>query len=288
MLRFLWRTRPPGLTGNVQLYLTGGRPAGRIRHRMGARLGGKSSRVKQGGPNRRRHRGRTLPGTRARFAALCYMATQPMTTAPAPTPAVIHTMLADGQPVCLRRITPADGALMRAGIEQMSPQSRYLRFFSGMRTPPDWLVERLLDVDGDQHLAWGAIASGAPAGAHPPCNTPRCEGPAIGAVHAFRTPDDPDCAEFSVAVLDAWHHKGLGRLLTATLLLEARAEGIAAFHVDTLSENRTAIAFTQALGGTPTKGDGLTRSFTLDVEEALRRLREECEPEGLRAVFAAF
>ena len=137
-----------------------------------------------GRPNRRRHRGRTLPGTRARFAALCYMATQPMTTAPAPTPAVIHTMLADGQPVCLRRITPADGALMRAGIEQMSPQSRYMRFFSGMRTPPDWLVERLLDVDGDQHLAWGAIASGAPAGAHPPCDTPRCEGPAIGAVQA--------------------------------------------------------------------------------------------------------
>lgn len=198
----------------------------------------------------------------------------------APLPTVIHTALADGQPVCLRRITPDDGALMREGIAQMSAQSRYLRFFSGMRTPPDWVIERLLDVDGDTHLAWGAIASSHPVG-----EKRRCEGQAIGAVHAFRTEDDPDCAEFSVAVLDAWHHKGVGRLLTATLLLEARAEGIAAFHVDTLSENRTAIAFAQGLGARPSGGDGLTRSFTLDVEEALRRLREECEPAGLRDVF---
>ena len=214
---------------------------------------------------------------------MCYMARQPMTLAPTPSPSVIHTALTDGQPVCLRRITPEDGDLMRAGIAQMSAQSRYLRFFSGMQTPPDWLVERLLDVDGERHLAWGAIASDAPAGA-----VPRCQGQAIGAVHAFRSEENRDCAEFSVAVLDAWHHKGLGRLLTATLLLEARAERIAAFHVDTLSENHTAIAFTQSLGGTPTHGDGLTRSFRLDVAEALRRLREECEPDGLKAVFAAF
>ncbi len=204
------------------------------------------------------------------------------TRAPLPPfgPSVIHTALADGQPVCLRRITPDDGALMRAGIAQMSPQSRYLRFFSGMKSPPDWVIERLLDVDGDMHLAWGAIASDHAAG-----ERPRCQGQAIGAVHAFRDEEDPECAEFSVAVLDAWHHKGVGRLLTATLLLEAQAEGITEFHVDTLSENRTAIAFAESLGARPSGGDGLTRSFTLEVEEALRRLREEGEPEGLRAVF---
>lgn len=209
------------------------------------------------------------------------------TRAPLPPfgPSVIHTALADGQPVCLRRITQEDGALMREGIAQMSPQSRYLRFFSGMKTAPDWVIERLLDVDGDRHLAWGAIASTHAAGEKRRCG--RCEGQAIGAVHAFRDPDDPDCAEFSVAVLDAWHHKGLGRLLTATLLLEARAEGITAFHVDTLSENRTAIAFAESLGARPTGGDGLTRSFTLEVEEALRQLRDSKEPQGLRAVFEA-
>jgi GNAT superfamily N-acetyltransferase len=127
----------------------------------------------------------------------------------------------------------------------------------------------------------GAIASN-----HAPGERPRCEGTAIGAVHAFRTENDPDCAEFSVAVLDAWHHKGVGRLLTATLLLEAQAEGIEAFHVDTLAENSTAIAFAQGLGARPSGGDGLTRSFTLEVEEALRRLREEVESEELSDVFA--
>lgn len=202
-----------------------------------------------------------------------------------PLPPVIHTALTDGQPVCLRRITPDDGALMREGIARMSPHSRYLRFFSGMKAPPEWVIERLLDVDSDTHLAWGAIASSHAAGERPPCGQPRCEGEAIGAVHAFRREDEPDCAEFSVAVLDDWHHKGVGRLLTATLLLEAQAEGITEFHVDTLGENRGAILFALGLGATPSGGDGLTRSFTLEVEEALRRLREECEPEGLRAVF---
>lgn len=198
-------------------------------------------------------------------------------------PSVIHTALTGGQPVCLRRITPDDGALMREGIARMSPHSRYLRFFSGMKAPPDWVIDRLLDVDGDTHLAWGAIASSHAAG-----ERPRCVGEAIGAVHAFRREDDPDCAEFSVAVLDKWHNRGVGRLLTATLLLEAQAEGIAAFHVDTLAENRGAIEFTRALGGIAGTGDGYSRSFTLEVDDALNRLREECEPEGLRAVFAAF
>ncbi|MCR2833412.1 GNAT family N-acetyltransferase [Parerythrobacter lacustris] len=202
---------------------------------------------------------------------------------PSRHPSVIHAALAGGQQVCLRRITPADEGLMREGIARMSPQSRYLRFFSGMKAPPDWVIERLLDVDGDTHLAWGAIASD-----HAPGERPRCQGIAIGAVHAFRREDDPDCAEFSVAVLDDWHSRGVGRLLTATLLLEAQAEGIATFHVDTLAENRGAIEFTRALGGTAGTGDGYSRSFTLEVGEALTRLREECQPEGLRAVFAAF
>ena len=72
---------------------------------------------------------------RVSLQKMCYLANRHMTPALAPSPSVIHTALTDGQPVCLRRITPADGELMRAGIAQMSARSRYLRFFFGDADP---------------------------------------------------------------------------------------------------------------------------------------------------------
>lgn len=191
-------------------------------------------------------------------------------------PGSINTALEDGTPVCIRRVTSDDEALLRAGIERMSPRSRYLRFFSGMRTPPDWVIDRLLDVDDHTHLAWGAI------------HLTSEDQPAIGVVHAFRDKDDPDCAEFSVAILDDWHGLGLGKLLTATILLDALEEGITRFHVDTLAENRSATSFTQMLGGVGKGSADMTRGFDLDVAEAIRRLRDQCDPPAIASVFAAF
>lgn len=191
-------------------------------------------------------------------------------------PGSIDTALEDATPVCIRRVTPADEMLMREGIERMSPRSRYLRFFSGMRTPPDWVIERLLDADGEKHLAWGAI------------DLSKQERPAIGAVHAFRDENDPDCAEFSVAIVDDYHGLGLGKLLTATILLDAREEGIRRFHVETLSENHSAASFTRMLGGVGSGSVDMTRGFVLEVEEALARLRDAADPPGIASVFAAF
>lgn len=195
---------------------------------------------------------------------------------PGPSSPVIRTQLADGAAVCIRRISPADEALMREGIARLSPRSRYLRFFSGGHAPPDWVIDRLLDADGHRHLAWGALDISADPAGH--------TGPAVGAVHAFRSDRQPQCAEFSIALLDEWHGRGLGRLLTAALLRESREEGIRTFRADTLSENRRAIAFMSALGARPTGGDGHTRSFALEVDGAIDRLEAACESPGLGAI----
>ena len=71
--------------------------------------------------------------------------------------ASIHTHLADGRRICFRTVSPADEARLREGIARMSPRSRYLRFFTGGASPPDWIIERLLGADGVRHLAWGAL-----------------------------------------------------------------------------------------------------------------------------------
>jgi len=185
----------------------------------------------------------------------------------------IHTQLQDGNPVCIRTIREDDRELMRVGIERMSQRSRYLRFFSGARTAPEWVIERLTDVDGHDHLAWGAI------------DMAKDDKPAIGAVHAFRDEEDDDCAEFSVAVIDDYHGLGLGKLLTATILLDARDEAITEFAVSILADNQSALDFTRSLGGTFTGSAQGVMEFVLDVETAIERLREDCDPPGMAEVF---
>lgn len=192
-------------------------------------------------------------------------------------PTLIHTRLDDGTAVCIRRVRPGDEARLRDGIARMSDRSRYLRFFTGLRVPPDRVIASLLDADGHNHIAWGAIASDLPGE------------PAIGAVHAHAVDDAPEeCAEFSVATVDAFHGRGLGRLLTATILLDAARQGYGEFQAWTLAENREAIAFVKGLGAELASRDGAVLEYRLSVADATAALRESCEPPGLREVFAAF
>jgi GNAT superfamily N-acetyltransferase len=192
------------------------------------------------------------------------------------SPGPIHTRLEDGSAVCIRTIEPDDEARMRAGIARMSPHSRYMRFFTGLRVPPDSVIDRLIEADGYRHIAWGAIAMDRPGQ------------PAAGAVHAYRSQDDDECAEFSVAIVDDYHGLGLGKLLTATILLDAATQGVTEFQLYTLAENRRAIDFIGSLGARMVGRDGTALEFHLNVAQALEALRSREDPPGIRDVFAAF
>lgn len=188
---------------------------------------------------------------------------------------VIHTRLEDGTKVCIRSIRPTDEARMREGIEQLSAQSRYLRFFSPQRMPSRAVIERLIDADGHRHIAWGAILTGED------------EHPAIGAVHAVRDDTDSETAEFSVAIVDAWHGLGLARMLIAVLLVNCRIEGIETFEVQILSENRAARSLVTWLGAERAEAEYGVTEYVLDTAAALARLRSGESTPGLRDVFAA-
>ena len=200
-----------------------------------------------------------------------------MTAPPRPriTDEIIHTRLEDGTKVCIRSIRPTDELRMREGIERLSAQSRYLRFFSPQRMPSRAVIERLLDADGHRHIAWGAIHSGDHA--HP----------AIGAVHAVRDESDDESAEFSVAIVDAFHGLGLARMLIAVLLVNCRIEGIETLDVQVLSENRAARGLIAWLGAERGKAEYSVTDYVLDVDGALAKLRSEESTPGLRDVFAA-
>lgn len=189
---------------------------------------------------------------------------------------IIATQLNDGTPVCIRRVRQEDEQRLKDGIARLSPQSRYLRFFSGMREAPPQVLRALAHVDGHDHIAWGALRSDLP------------DTPALGVVHAFRDADDPDRAEYSVAVVDDYHGRGLARLLTAVLLLDCAREGLENFTVHILPENWPALALARSLGAEGLGYEGGVSVLDIDIAEALAALRVEADVPGLAEVFAQF
>lgn len=189
---------------------------------------------------------------------------------------IVDLDLEDGTSICLRTIRPQDGALMREGISQMSDRSRYLRFFSGATEQPDAVIENLLDVDGQSHLAWGAIDTSAP------------DNPAVGAVHALRPANpSPDAElEFSVAVVDDWQKKGIARLLTAALLMHCQTRNFTTLEAYTLAENERALAFLKHLDARFADADGNVLRYTFGVSAALERLATSDQSAAMRKVLS--
>lgn len=188
---------------------------------------------------------------------------------------VVHSALNDGTRVSLRCITPADEARLRDGIANLSAESRYLRFFSPAPTLPDAVVQRLIDVDGHDHIGWGAICTG--------CD----DWPAIGAVHAVRHEAGSRAGEFSIAVVDQFQGKGLARMLTAALLIQCLAEDMLTLDIHMLSENDAARRLVKSLGAVWTAESSGVADYRLDVAGGIASLRADPDAPGVEDVFHA-
>lgn len=188
---------------------------------------------------------------------------------------VVHCALNDGTAVRLRTITPDDAPLIREGIAKLSAESRYLRFFSPAPVLPDAVVRKLADVDGHDHIAWGAICVECPG--RPP----------IGAVHAVRHRHDGPVGEFSVAVLDEFHGLGLARMMTAALLVHCHAEGLDVLDVHMLSENAAARRLVKSLGAAWAGESAGVAEYRLDVAAGIASLRADSDAPGVQDVLRA-
>ena len=155
----------------------------------------------------------------------------------------IFYKLPDGTDICLRPITKWDKDLLREGVSNLSDRSRYLRFFTGAKTVPEPILDRLVDVDPHNHIAWGAIdVSGSPARA-------------IAAAHAIRI-DGAQTMEVALAVLDEYQSRGIARLLLFEIAKACEQNGIVDLTAETLSENAGARRLFRALGGTANYSSG--------------------------------
>jgi GNAT superfamily N-acetyltransferase len=135
--------------------------------------------------------------------------------------------LHDGASVELRPVRPDDKPAFLDGFARLSRESRFLRFFTGKDHLSADELRYLTEVDGELHFALCAIAAGDVG---------------VGVARFVRQADEPEVAELAVTVVDAWQHKGLGRILLERLVEAARERGVARFRAEILASNAPMLA----------------------------------------------
>ena len=129
-------------------------------------------------------------------------------------------------PAVLRDLRPDEGDLLDALLAGMSPQSRYLRFHSPVPRLTAGMRRVLLDVDGHDKVALVAEdGAGAP----------------IGIARTIRDPLRRTEAELAVAVVDAWHRRGVGRDLVTAVAERALRTGVRRLTARVLPQNAAAL-----------------------------------------------
>ncbi|MFV2038825.1 MAG: N-acetyltransferase family protein [Acidimicrobiales bacterium] len=177
--------------------------------------------------------------------------------------------LPDGAEIRIRQVDGSDRAALLAGFDRLSPESRFLRFFSGVPRMPDEVLDRLTDVDQHRHVALGVFDPSRAS------DVGSSDGLGIGVGRYFVSQDDPTVAEAAVAVIDEYQGRGIGTLLLQSLVVFARERGIRTFTADVLAENARMAAVFDTLGGTPVPEASNLQEvrFEVDVPAAAEPLK---------------
>jgi len=140
--------------------------------------------------------------------------------------------LDDGTPFVIRPLRPTDGPGLEAAFAQMSPRSRYLRFFTVRERLGEELINSLTNIDHDRHRAWVVADPTLPS------DVGTEEGRGFAVARLIVVEEEPKIAEASLAVMDDYQGRGFGRLLLELLIGTAQDVGIEFIRFETLYENR--------------------------------------------------
>ena len=144
--------------------------------------------------------------------------------------------LADGRPVALRPILPADAPALEEGFLRLSPEDVRRRFGQAMgKLSPDMLAH-LTRIDYRDHMALVAL-------------DPASRGTADGwGVARYVTTREPPGAELAITVRSDMQRLGIGSLLLARLLAFAAAQGVGVIWGDVLSDNAAMLSLARKFG----------------------------------------
>ena len=143
--------------------------------------------------------------------------------------------LFDGRTVVVRPVRHNDDVLEREFLDELSGDSRYLRFHKWVHAPSDRLIHFLTDIDYERHLAMACIASEA---GHEKL---------VGEARYVADGGGTNC-EFGIMIADGWHKSGIAGLLMADLIKAARARGLKTMEGLVLSRNTSMLRLARGLG----------------------------------------
>jgi acetyltransferase len=153
---------------------------------------------------------------------------------PSDLPLTSSSALLHAHSVTIRPLRREDADLeLRFGLG-LSGETRYSRFFGGVRFTPDTLAS-LVNIDYSRDVA--LIATTTVDGKETP----------IGVARYVLMPAG-EAAEFAITVADQWQGGGVGRLLLGRLIEVARARGLRRLWGETFATNHPMIHLAAALG----------------------------------------
>jgi RimJ/RimL family protein N-acetyltransferase len=147
---------------------------------------------------------------------------------------VEELLLPDGTQLEVRALEREDKEDLREGIQHLSANSRYLRFFSPVNDMSAAQLAYLTTLDHERHEALVAIEPATDEG--------------IAVARYIVGDDQPATAEIAVTVNDAWQGRGVGTVLLRRLADYARTRGVARFSAVILAQNAPMLKLIESVG----------------------------------------
>ena len=174
----------------------------------------------------------------------------------------LELVLRDGTAVVARPLTQADRPALAEAYRQLSPESRYNRFWTHTgESVGEKMLDRVLDQNPAIHVSWTVL-------------DPAREFSPLGAASWWRDLKNPADAEISLIVLDDEQGRGIGTLLLALLWLTAGRAGVESIVAYVLRENQQAAGWMRDCGAAG-EWDGyeLIYRWKLNIPAALPETR---------------
>lgn len=122
--------------------------------------------------------------------------------------------LKDGTDVLVRTVNSCNEKCIADGFEELSGQSRYMRFFTSIRKLSQSQLTYLTNIDNVNHalISVSQLAKDDQSG--------------MGLGRYIRLQNQPNIAEFALTVTDRYQHRGVGSLILGLLIEHAKGNGI--------------------------------------------------------------
>ena len=159
-----------------------------------------------------------------------------------------------GEWMFLRPITPADRPFIERTLSYVSAETLKRRFATTVTNFSESYWDKLLNVDQENHVAWGIL----------PLDDPDFATAGVG--RFVRLAQEPDVAEFALTITDASQGRGLGTVLFALIIWLARHKQVRELQGLVEADNERMLAWMRQVGAHIEPAESGQSMVTLHLE----------------------